>query len=265
MTAMDSNKDKPSILKSTREANGLTIEIVHEATKIPMDALRAIEEGYSVRILSPFYYRGFIKIYSEFLDLDVREVYRQYSLDQPPPKPTSLTTVSVKTGRMTAPQQPNVLLEQIQEWFAFVFKPTTLKFIFKVIGFLLAFLLLFKMAGCIASHMSKKGISPPKQIVQRINHESVQAQSENNKVELAVRASKDIWIRVKADDKVVFETILSKGSMESWSANSRIELSGRDLELLNMEVNNKQIGFLGGGDRRVKRVLITQEGLTVKK
>ena len=64
---------------------------------------------------------------------------------------------------------------------------------------------------------------------------------------------------------MVFETILSKGSMESWSANSRIELSGRDLELLNMEVNNKQIGFLGGGDRRVRRVLITQEGLTVKK
>ena len=63
----DSNNDKPSILKSTREAKGLTLEIVHEATKIPMDALRAIEEGYSVRILSPFYYRGFIKIYAEFL------------------------------------------------------------------------------------------------------------------------------------------------------------------------------------------------------
>ena len=116
-----------------------------------------------------------------------------------------------------------------------------------------------------ASHMHKKEKPPPKQIVQRINHESVQAQSENNKVELAVRAFKDIWIRVKADDKVVFETILSKGSMESWSANNRIELSGKDLELLNMEVNNRQIGFLGGGNRKIRKVLITQEVLMVKK
>jgi hypothetical protein len=172
---------------------------------------------------------------------------------------------------MAAPQQPNVLLEQTQEWFAFVFKPKTLKFIFKVIGFLLVFLLLFKIPGCIASHMNKKRISgkyvgAPLVVARSDTRQvAVQAQSENNKVELAVRAFKDTWIRVKADDKVVFETILSKGSMESWSANNRIELSGRDLELLNMEVNNKQIGFLGGGDRRVRRVLITQEGLTVKK
>ena len=83
MPPTDSNSSKPSILKNTREAKGLTLEIVHEATKIPMDALRAIEEGYSVRILSPFYYRGFIKIYAEFLGLDVGEMYKQYGLDQP--------------------------------------------------------------------------------------------------------------------------------------------------------------------------------------
>ena len=40
MPPTDSNNDKPSILKSTREAKGLTLEIVHEATKIPMDALK---------------------------------------------------------------------------------------------------------------------------------------------------------------------------------------------------------------------------------
>ena len=33
------------ILKQEREAQGLSLDIVHEATKIPLDALRAIEEG----------------------------------------------------------------------------------------------------------------------------------------------------------------------------------------------------------------------------
>ena len=285
MSPTDSNKDKPSVLKNAREAKGLTLEIVHEATKIPMDALRAIEEGYSVRILSPFYYRGFIKIYAEFLGLDIGEIYKQYGLNQAP-APSSSATVSAKSNRKEI--QPNVVLDQIEEGLSSVFTPKTFKLVLKIIGALVLFFVLFKMGGCIASHLSKKGTLSPKQSFswgherkvnshkdvdeakmaapsQVIKHESVQAQSENHKVEVAVRAAKDTWLRVKADDKVVYETTLSKGSMESWTADSRIELSGRDLEQLDMEVNNKQIGYLGGGERRVRRVLITQEGLTVKK
>ncbi len=271
MPATDSNSNKPSILKSTREAKGLTLEIVHEATKIPMDALRAIEEGYSSRILSPFYYRGFIKIYAEFLGLDVGEIYKQYGLE-PAPKPTTSVTISpVKAVR--EPGGPNVFLEQMQECFAFVFKPKTRKLILKVIGFLLVFLLFFKMAGCIASHMNKN-VGASRRVARtdigqvvstNTRRVAVRAQSENNKVEVAVRAIKSTWIQVKADGNVVFQMTLSKGSMESWSADNRIELSGRDIEQLDMEVNGKHIGSLGGGERRIKKVLITQEGLTVKK
>jgi len=282
---MDSSHNKPSILKDTREAKGLTLEIVHEATKIPLDALKAIEEGYSVRILSPFYYRGFIKIYAEFLGLDIAEIYKLYALDQPH-KPTTSATVVVKPGRKES--RPNIVLEHMQEGVGHVFKPKTFKFLFKIIGFLLLFVLLFKLVGCVTSHMNKRGAFSRKQSVfawqenkakahrdaeertapapQASNHQSsVQAQSEDNKVEVAVRAIKDTWLRVKADGHVVFETTLSKGSMESWSADNQIELSGRDIEQLDMEVNGKHIGTLGGGERRIRRVLITQEGLTVKK
>ena len=99
MPTTDSNNEKSSILKRTREAKGLTLEIVHEATKIPMDSLRAIEEGYSVRILSPFYYRGFIKIYAEFLGLDVGEMYKQYGLNGDSPKPASSIPAPVNSTR----------------------------------------------------------------------------------------------------------------------------------------------------------------------
>jgi len=268
MLPTDNNSEKLSVLKSTRQAKGLTLEIVHEATKIPMDSLKAIEEGYSSRILSPFYYRGFIKIYAEFLGLDVGEMYKQYGLEATP-KPTSSATLSAKAGRKES--TGNMFLEQSQDWIAGVFKPKTLKAIFKVIGILVLAVLLFKTAGCIASHLPKKGISSKKQIeksvtaFQVVKHESVPAQSESNKVEVAVRALKSTWLRVKSDGNVVFETTLGKGSLESWSADNRIELSGRDIEQLDMEVNGKHIGTLGGGERRIKRVLITQEGLTVKK
>jgi hypothetical protein len=285
----DSNSAKPSILKNTREAKGLTLEIVHEATKIPMDALRAIEEGYSVRILSPFYYRGFIKIYAEFLGLDVVEMYKQYGLDQAPPKTTPVANTPVKSSRkVTVPSQPNVLLEQIQEWFSVVFKPKNLKLFAKIIAFLILFILLFKMGGCIISHFNKKSVAAKKQSAfnwqenktqthddtdeQRavpaapvVKHESLQAQSQDNKVEVAVRASRNTYIQVKADGHVVFQTTLSKGSLESWSADDRIELSGRNIDQLDWEVNGKHIGSLGEGERRIRRVLITKQGLTVKK
>jgi len=277
MPPTDSNKEKPSILKDTREAKGLTLDIVHEATKIPLDALKAIEEGYSVRSLSPFYYRGFIKIYAEFLGLDVGETYKHYGIDQPSVKPVPSSVLPVKSRRPSAPAEPNVFLEQLQEGMAFIFKPKTLMLIVKIIGFLILIILLFKMAGCVASHLHKKEMSPKRQAgfyapdrrvtaaPEASHHESVQAPSDNNKVEVAVRADRDTWLQVKADGHVVFQMTLSKGSMESWSADERIELSGRDIEQLDMEVNGKHVGSLGGGERRIRKVLVTQEGLTVKK
>ena len=53
--------------------------------------------------------------------------------------------------------------------------------------------------------------------------------------------------------------------MESWSADNQIELSGKNIDQLDMEVNGKHIGSLGGGAHKIRKVLITQEGLTVKK
>jgi len=269
---MDNNK--VSILKSTRESKGLTLEIVHEATKIPMDALRAIEEGYSTRALSPFYYRGFIKIYSEFLGLNVGDMYKQYGLDQTP-KP--MVPSAQGSSKELAAKEPNVLLERILAALSSVFKPKTFKTLLKVAGVLLAFFLIYKLAGDVASHLGKKAVSPKKHAVvyrpksaaalapQEIKHESVTAQSQNDKVEVAVRATRDTWMQVKADDKVVFQMTLNKGAMEDWTAENRLQISGRNLEQLDMEVNGRHIGSLGNGERRIRRIVITKEGLTVKK
>jgi len=85
------------------------------------------------------------------------------------------------------------------------------------------------------------------------------------KVSLAVRVPRNTWIRVKADDKVVFQDRMKKGTAESWDAKDRIELSGKNINELDLEVNGRHIGALGGTERGAKRVVITKEGLTVKK
>jgi len=272
MPATDSN-NRPSALKNTREAKGLTLEIVHEATKIPMDVLRAIEEGYSVRILSPFYYRGFIKIYAEFLGLDVGEMYKQYGLNDLPKPAKSVSGVKVPVTSRVSVARSNVALEQAQEWFSLVFKPRNIMLILKIIGVIIFLVMLFKIGGCVASRLNKKAIIASPEFTreksspasQEIKHKVIQAQSADNKVEVAVRAVKNTWLQVKVDGQVVFQMTLNKGSIENWSGDERIELSGRNIEQLDMEINGRHIGPLGGGERRVRRVVITREGLTVKR
>jgi hypothetical protein len=148
MPSTNNNNDKPSVLKSARMAKGLTLDIVHEATKIPMDVLRAIEEGYSVRILSPFYYRGFIKIYAEFLGLDVAQTYKHYGLDQAPKAQAAPSPAPTVATRRKAPVPPKVTLGHTTAGFPGFFNTKNIKRIFKVIGILVVLFLFFRMAGC---------------------------------------------------------------------------------------------------------------------
>ena len=93
----------------------------------------------------------------------------------------------------------------------------------------------------------------------------ISAASEDHKVTLTVHAVKNSSIQVKADDKVVFQMTMKKGTMENWEAKKQIELSGRNINELDLEVNGKHVGPLGSFGHRVKKVVITKEGLTVKK
>ncbi|MFH0754221.1 MAG: RodZ domain-containing protein [Candidatus Omnitrophota bacterium] len=83
---MSSNPtDVGLLLKQERERKGIGLDVVHEATKVPMDALRAIEEGYKVRTLTAFYYKSFVKIYAQYLGLDANHVVNLIPTHHPKP------------------------------------------------------------------------------------------------------------------------------------------------------------------------------------
>jgi cytoskeletal protein RodZ len=270
-----------SLLKDAREAKGLTLDIVHEATKIPMDALKAIEQGYSVKMLTPFYYRGFVKIYAEFLGVDPTEAIKAYNAEKAAPV---VAAPIVRKKVPNRPQPPNVAGEQFQEFVGSVWSAKNRKMLLRLVGFIVVVFVLFKFVGCVATSLKnrpkaaavKQKSSPkPKEtpkpksagivIEPQATESVVKAQSSNQKVELTVRAVKNTWIQVKADGKTVFSMAMQKGTVESWSARDQIELSGKNINELELEVNGKNIGSLGSGERQAKRVVITKDGLTVKK
>ncbi len=296
-----SDPTKLAILKSTREAKGLSLENVHEATKIPMDVLRAIEEGYSVRSFSPFYYKGFIKIYASYLEINVSEI---------------LEALPKQTVRPVA-------AEPIKESFDFAsavdqfLTPERKKQIMMGLSIIVALFLVVKVFGFIKTKWTAFQAAHPKSKSEAVlyqnkeknsakkketgkvttkedvkEHESVAPQKPATALEqkavsstqetstgavkeisaaamknvtLTARAKKDCWLLVKSDDQVIFQSTLSTGSVETWLAKDKIEISGRNLSQLEFELNGKMIGPLGRQDRQAKKIFFTKDGLSVSK
>ena len=276
-----------SLLKDARIEQGLSLELVHEATKIPMDALRAIEEGYTVKILSPFYYRAFVKSYAKFLGLDVKKVFGVYNL------PSSTTPrVQTKKPAKVQPPGPNYAVDGLKDFIAYWSKPSRRKLLLKYLGIIVALFLAWKAVGAVgdwfknrpkassaASKEPSKAVTSVQRITKRVDvpkgsaatekmpaaqEVSMPKKNERN-VKLTVRANRDSWLIVKTDGNVVFQMTLKKGSAETWRANKDIEISGKNIHQLEFEVNGKHLGTLGRAERRAKRIVITKDGLAVKK
>ena len=303
-----------ALLKSVRQEKGVSLETVHDATKIPMDALRAIEEGYTVRTLTPFYMKGFLKIYAQYLDLEVSQVIEDHRSEQLPP----YVKKDVHEFDVT-----EIINKKIP-------KKTKQK-IFIIGAYVLCLFLIFKIITFFTHGNKDKAEAPVKNTVaeetvpdliaeeekkkqeklaqqkreaqeqakkdaetkrreeaaaaaRKKAQEAIRAEAavvpavkpkpaetvdripvENNmeNVTLTVRANKNSWLRVSADDQVVFQSTLRLGSVETWMAKDKIEISGKNINSLEFELNGKMIGSLGREDRKAKKLIVTKDGLTV--
>ena len=311
------NKDKQScLLKETRQQKGITLEMVHEATKIPLDALKSIEQGYSVHKLQTFYYRGFIKIYAKYLELDETRVLQEYGMqDSAAPKPQPSAVKEAKTSKQISNAIPvgNTLRNVVRPVFKNNFWKTRNGQLFVVaVVIVLAFLFFRsksdpKQPTPSAKTVKKSSVkvqsaptakakvketavkeAPVKEEKKELPVKSVapapatapvvekaeaatsaatEAKSEKKSkpIELTVRATKSGWLQVKVDGQVIFQSTLKKGDAESWKAETEIELSGKNINLLEFELNGKMLGALGASDRGAKKVVFTKDGLSVKK
>lgn len=312
------NKDKPaSLLKETRQHKGITLEMVHEATKISLDALKAIEQGYSVHKLQTFYYRGFIKIYAKYLELDETQVLQEYGmLESAAPKP-SAAAKDVKNEASPAVSK-SVVKEVVRPILSSALTNQRFNFLFKIIVVVVVGFFILKLVGNYLKKVDagkkqessikvvKKPVIKPivkttsksktKEVKEQAGKDSSQepvqktSSAERNEsaavkavdekssnaaddksdkkpklIELTVRATKNGWLQVKADGQVIFQSALKKGDSESWKADNEIELSGRNINLLEFELNGKMLGALGASDRGAKKVVFTKDGLSVKK
>jgi len=275
-------------LKEFRMEKGLSLDSVHEATKIPMDALRAIEEGYKIRTLSSFYHKGFVKIYAQYLNVDIGEVIEDYKKEELPK-----------------------YVKKDVDFYDYDFRPFLHKFLTRqrkqqlimLIGMIVLFFFIFKVITWFTHRKpkpSKKEVQvtqpeikkpvvqtqmppkpevrvlPPKPeprpvvrtappVVKPSQAQPAIVKPETKNVTLTIRTNKRSWLRVRADGQIVFQSTLEKGAVETWSADEKIEITGKNINQLEFELNGKMIGTLGRKDRKAKSVIVTKEGLSVTK
>lgn len=345
-------KRSGELLKETRVEKGFSLEAVHEATKIPMDALKAIEEGYTIRTLSPFYIKGFLKIYAGYLNIDPSEILEEYK-QQEPPKETSQEVDSDLEFQIKQTMKKYLTRQRKRQLAALFGILVGLFVLFKVIVWTTQYLhnrpkkektvsqkidkraakkeakkakeeekkrakelerqtkeaerkakeaqkkaekeAKKQQAAVIAAPVaqeSQPAVSPSQETSTSQPVSTVQSEPElapfppipdvvpNNatpepapvvnqapskEINLTVRALKKSWLRVKADERTVFQSTLQKGVIETWEADDQIVITGKNIIHLEFELNGKLIGTLGRKNRKAKSVTITKDGLSVTK
>ena len=96
------------LLRKTREAMGLSLPQVEEATRIRRAYLQALEEEAFEQLPAPVYTRGFLKNYAFYLGLDAEQLLALYSA------PEVVTSGVAASPLLDEPLQP--LRFQLRRW-----------------------------------------------------------------------------------------------------------------------------------------------------
>ncbi len=234
-----------SKLKQVREAKGISLDDVQAATKIPIDILRSIEQGETIRKLSPIYIKGFLKIYAKFLGVELSDEKKTYT-----PYP------SAQTDKKKSEFRDIKLSSEKRIDYFLLFK--------MIIGFVAVIALINFVPKLIHKRKSITRADRASRLVVSKPASAMQV-AKPSQIKLSVRAKENTWLNVKRDGKVVFRQVLRKGTVDSWVAKEKFEISVANASTIELEVNNKIIPPLGKKGQALKNITITKDGLSADK
>ncbi|MCK9594624.1 MAG: DUF4115 domain-containing protein [Candidatus Omnitrophica bacterium] len=262
-------------LKKKRLEQGISIEDVHNKTKIHLDILKSIEDDDFVN-LNPIYIKGFLKLYCQCLGVSPEDYIPCYKEAR----------VTIKPSDPEGKKDRGYLKQSSGAEKAF-----NLRLIVSIVSFIILIFLvigLFNLVRSTAARISgwsKKNkatvharVKPARKPAQAAKSKpaavSPAAKAKfqgsiafNNSADSELRAGlhalEDCWVQAKIDGKTVFQSILKKGRDENWKAKDKIELLLGSAGGVRLEVNGKVIPTLGRRDQVLKDIVITKNGLKI--
>lgn len=253
-----------SVLAEERKKQGKTIQDIEEATHIKREFIEAIEAG-KLESLPRCYGAYFVKDYAEFLKVDsdlilgdlqaAKEGNSDLRIGESDRLPVAVLA-SFRNGEKRGKRY--------------------------VLGAALSLLILF-VVGILNWNWAD---SPLRDTVNWTSPERIapKAESERDK-KLPEKAQPGLvapvepstipaavsirlwvggeasWVRVKADEQMVYEGILIPGSYQEWKGSNKLEIRLGNAGAVRVQVNEKELGVLGSSGQVITKTFTSQTSL----
>jgi len=263
-------------LKKIRLGKGITLEEVHKRTKIHLDILKSIEDDSFVNI-NPVYLKGFLKIYCGSLGVNPQDYLTGYK------GPQGAIKSSIEEEKSRKFLEPVMARRRFLNTKIIFIIVSIIALVFLAIGLVnLTKVISSKVAAFAkktkasiqtkSSQVKKPGSvkSQPKLLTKTVvksrSFEVAAGKDNESGIRIGIHAIDDCWIQAKVDNRIIFQNVLKKGRIESWTAKDKIELSLGSAGAVQLEVNGKLIPPLGRKGQVLKNIVITKkDGLKVGK
>ncbi|MFC1658254.1 helix-turn-helix domain-containing protein [Candidatus Omnitrophota bacterium] len=261
----DTAPSRGESLMKLRKAKGLSLEQVHQKTKIHVRVLKALEED-RMEGISSAYLKGLLKIYCNLLGVDPKD-FMEFT--QKSPQAQQQQEPEEEQPRQPPPKAAEESLElplpRSEIRLPAIGEQLKLKPIFFSVFLLILAILAFKIGKGIsvrrrAALPQESSVSEP--VVSR-QAEVIPLALTTGKPRLGILAKQDCWLEVKTNGKTIFRGVLKKGEFELWEAKERIEFTLGNAGGVDVEVNNKLLPALGRRGQVIRDILVTKDGLKV--
>lgn len=205
------------LLAKTRVRKGYSLEFIHSKLKIPVSSLCALEEDNYDFFPARIYMEGFLKEYIKFLELDKD------------PKVKSLTD-SIKNNIKKQKKNP-VEPEAVQRGLFDSIKPVYFKFalvVFVVLVFLTIWL--YNNSSYIKWNVDK---------AKKPTYSSYYESSFISK--LKINFKDKVWIKIKSDEKTLFEGFVPKDKTQIWQAHRNFTIETDNPKAFTLVLDNRKI------------------------
>ena len=227
-------------LRSSREAQGISIALLAARTRVQPRILTAIELNDLEAIPPKPYGRGFVRAYAHELGLDPERVVHDYFGQFP--------------AAVAAPA-PRVAPDAGERHGIAAFLPAAVTIL---IGIGIVALLWQNTrsvdAPALTPVVGTTGVAAPAAVA--VKHDPPPATpSTPDRLTLVIRASRDCWVTASADGQRVVYQLLAAGSERSLTGSREIVLRAGDAGALRLTVNGRDAGAFGRpGEVRQARI-----------
>lgn len=260
-------------LKKIREEKNITIDNIHNSTRIDKKFIKAIESG-EFNIIDELYIKAFLREYAVSIGLNSAEVVRKYELA----KSGKLAEYNENNAQIIeekSPNKPKVFVSSdLSDTTIEYSQKNNRQLLIPLLG--ISFLVIVALIYLIFIKDSKTIIvqqKPFDEVLEDIERyddserfsysgiDSTAVDSSNNaKLKLMIKAKDKVWIRVIIDKKNQDEFFISKDSTKILNASHNFSLLLGNAGVVSLILNGKPLNFsakLG----EIKNVLIDSTGL----